>query len=159
MYIKTIENIKDYFYNRKSRNRMKKLFNKFYSFDIVGVVPDVLFGMLIEFYENSNIEFVDWEYDKVIKNKRKRIDKIYLYAKFLRKKWLNKADHVLSLSTLEMKFKPCEDNCKCSEIYFENESVRNKKIHDIYNWIENFIWECDNKYCKEIIELRGKLWI
>lgn len=159
IYLRTLDKLKDWYYNLDSRKRMRNLFKDFYSFDLCGTIPDVMFGIFREFYEHGNIDFVDWLWNEEVENKRKMMDKIYLYIKYLRPKWIKKSDHVLSLSTIELKFKPCEDDQNLSECYFENESERNDKIYKIHSWVENFIWECDNKYMKEIINLRGSLWV
>ena len=135
-------NIKDFICNYNLRKRMKKLFSKFYSFDIVDDIPNILFAMFIEFYEHGGIDSVNWVHCEEIINQKKRIDKIYLYAKYLRKKWVDKADYILDQS-----------------LYVENKSERNQKIFKVYNWMESFICNCDSKYCIEIINLRGILRI
>jgi len=154
-----IDDIKDFFNNYPNRHRMKKMFNKFYSFEICQDIPDVMFGMFEEFYKYGDLDFVDWTWNDEHIQARKVMDNIFTYTQN-RKKWRTKIDYILSKSTIDIVWTDDPENEGFRNLNFTHiDEKKDQKISDLYNRTEERLSRLDEKWMIEMIKIRNFLWI
>lgn len=86
----TLKNtIETMYRQRQNRRRFYKRFDKIalWSFDICDSLYDVNFAMFCEFYENGQLDLIDWEAGDEHRKAKKQMDDLYKWETVTRPEW------------------------------------------------------------------------
>ena len=156
-----------YFYLRRLKNRIKffkKLWPTYFAaWDICETILDFNFELFCNFYEDGDLELVEWNSDKYHKNAKKWFDEIYKYWKIERPKLIEDCDNLLMEWSKHYKFWWEESNeiDENGEKYFEYKSEENEEAEELFKQhseLEQEIEKLDKKYLKKIIDLKDYMW-
>lgn len=143
----------------KMQKRMKRIFKEYkHSFDIIDTLLVTSFEMFCEFYENGDLDIVDWDADFKHKEAKSKMDHLYFYWKVLRPKH-KKAhykllDYYYGKENYKVTFE--DDNDGYSTMKAEKKFPDYK--YDKFNKIEYFIDKCEQKNLELLIKIRNYLW-
>lgn len=142
----------------KRKSLYKKMMEGYYSFDLIDTIPRVMFAMFVDFYENGQLDIVNWDSDKGHIKAKRKMDKIYTFIKYRLPEFQKQADEAIHMwaGHTEIIEKP-SDTPNCVEINFQTEEGH-KHFNDLYTKLILKITKLTNKYCKKIINIREFLW-
>lgn len=136
----------------QKRKKFKSYFNDYISYDITHLINELPFELFKDFYENGDLDIVNWKSDKLHIFIKSEMDLIYNYITKFRSKWLQKQFNFLDrISIKENKNFELEINDTLND-------SNNRKLFEMSNRIESFVDKCDSKYLKKIIDIRHFLW-
>jgi hypothetical protein len=151
-------NIKYDIYHFPKRNKLKRLFNHYYSFDICEDITNINFTVFKDFYENGELDIIDWESDDHHSTAKKTMDSLYFYVNYFRPKYLKINEHLLEKWDSDVDWGKDTDNEGFSIMIFKNKTPENEKIIDTYHKIEDFLNKYDIIYLHKLIDIKNFLW-
>ncbi len=133
---------------------LKKIKNKIIDFDLTDSLLEINFELFCNFYENGQLEIVDWWCDKDHKIVKKEMDYLYFWWKTLRIKQKNKFEEIQEKILNGMHVMFSINNTIDIKYTFPYTQNRFNKLIKIENYLEN---SCD-RHLQRLVKIRLWLW-